>query len=66
MGKSHQCCGTCAYWNGERMLDAVNHGYIANIISQTAVCTCRASSKCKTNVAFDKTCLKWEKWPNLR
>lgn len=66
MGKTHQCCGTCQYWSGSRELDAVNHGRIANIISKDGKCTCKASSKCRMSMGYDKTCIKWEKWSDLR
>ena len=66
MGKSHECCGVCDYWNGERTLDVLNHGILANIFSSSGECTCRESSRYRTNVGFDKTCIKWEKWSELQ
>lgn len=66
MGKTHQFCGTCQYWSGSRELDAINHGRIANIISKDGKCTCKASSKCRMSMGYDKTCGKWEKWSDLR
>ena len=66
MGKTHQCCGTCQFWSGSRELDAVNHGRIANIISKDGKCACKTSSYYRVFVNYNKTCGKWEKWPDLR
>lgn len=66
MGKTHQCCGTCQHWRGGRELDAANHGRIANIISKDGECTCKASSKCRMAIAYNKTCTEWEKWSDLK
>ncbi len=66
MGKSHECCGVCAHWNGERETDPLQHYSIAKLMSSSGVCTCKESSKYKMDLSYDKTCIKWEKWPDLR
>lgn len=66
MGKTNQCCGTCQYWCGDRELDAVNHGRIANIVSKDGKCACKRGQKHRTSVGYSKTCSEWEKWSDLR
>lgn len=66
MGKTNQCCGTCQYWCGDRVLDAVNHGHIANIVSKDGKCACKRGAKYRTSMGYSKTCSEWEKWSVLR
>lgn len=65
MGSSHKNRGTCEFWEGNRRLDAVNHGRIVNIIEKSGKCNCKQSTKNKSICPYNNTCTKWCKWKNM-
>lgn len=65
MGSSHKNCGTCEFWEGNRQLDAVNHGRIVTIIEKSGKCNCKQSTKNKSICQYNNACSKWCKWNNM-
>lgn len=66
IGASSKVCATCEYWDGGRCTDAVNHGRIANVQTETGTCTCKQSQKKNKKCKHNETCGKWNKWSGMK